>query len=596
MVDLPKWAKSKGNAKFFPRGGYHELEARVSRLADPETPIVFYYAFNQDTRAGPFVGPDETMPNCGIRAAGGAIYKAGFKNTRIVFSPWNRNFDFRATRLNGVVPEIFGIGSMQIHEADAHDKIEQANALGDKRPLIIGGGPHANYQAWDYFNKDQYKSVDVAVRGEPNVTLALLEAILDHKGKKETMLQGYQNARKAGALDKIPGITYISEDREVLFETGNPLLVGDVDEFPREIIGLSLLEPRHNGKGLHSSPTPPHKLKEQGARIISLQLSEGCNFRCDYCPIPQMKQFTERAKSPERVVLDLKQIIEGTGISSIFGADDNIFTLSEDYIVDLFIAMARAKANGISFRNRLSFGTEATEHQANLLLNHIPLMRDAGLRAIWFGIEDLTEDLVRKGQSPDKTIRVFKEMLKYGIAPMPMMMHFDGQPLNSKNGNLEGILDQVKFLREHGAQTIQVTYNSPSIGSKGYSTHFNSGTVLTKAGDLDVGWFLYDGNHVVSTSRENDPLERQDNVIACYEYFYNWRNLVSSAASYIKSIIPRGAVKDIAETALAMQISGRKGLQLSKINIQKWRESLKTKIFKYAQAVPESPIPIVSVT
>ena len=59
----------------------------------------------------------------------------------------------------------------------------------------------------------------------------------------------------------------------------------------------------------------------------------------------------------------------------------------------------------------------------------LPLCRDGGLRAIWFGIEDMTAELVKKGQSPEKTARIFRELLAHGIAPMPMMMHHDGQPL-----------------------------------------------------------------------------------------------------------------------------------------------------------------------
>ena len=59
----------------------------------------------------------------------------------------------------------------------------------------------------------------------------------------------------------------------------------------------------------------------------------------------------------------------------------------------------------------------------------LPRARQAGMRAIWFGIEDVTASLIKKGQTPEKTIELFRAMNNNGICPMPMMMHHDHQPL-----------------------------------------------------------------------------------------------------------------------------------------------------------------------
>ena len=594
-LGLPYWVKNKGKGRFLDSGKYGLKEKEVAKLADSETGFVFYYAFDPRTRVGPFVGPDINMPNCGIRSVASAVYSAGFKNTRVVLGPWNPNFDFRAVRLNGDIPEVFGVGSMQINEADAHKKLEQATALGDDRPLIVGGGPHANYQAEEYFSKDPSKSVDVAVKGESYVLLSLLEAILLNKGKTETMLHGFERARREGALNHILGLMYISDDREVLIDTGKQRQVGDLDELPREIIGLGLLEQRHDGKGLYPNPVPLDKLRKNGTKIVSIITSHGCNFRCEYCPIPEMHQFTERAKSPERMVSDIKEILEKVGKVSIFGTDDNAFAFSKAYLESLYGAMASATVNDRSFRDALFYGTEATEHQVDLNSDLMPLLRDAGVRALWFGIEDLTAELVKKGQTPDKTTRLFNIMTGHGIAPMPMMMHYDGQPLRSKDGGLEGILNQVKFLEKHGAQSIQVTYNTPSIGSADFTKHFEGGTVFSKIGNMFREWYLFDGNHVVST-KESDPLQRQNNLLACYESFYNPRKLLRSALEYVRANLTRDRVaKDLAEVALTLQIYGRKGLEISKANLREWRNNLATRVYEFTNSVPRSEIPVVSV-
>ena len=66
--------------------------------------------------------------------------------------------------------------------------------------------------------------------------------------------------------------------------------------------------------------------------------------------------------------------------------------------------MANARAFGRPFQERIRFATEATQvdtykHRDLLLLGKL-----AGLRALWFGIEDLTATLVNKGQKPEMTV------------------------------------------------------------------------------------------------------------------------------------------------------------------------------------------------
>ena len=587
----------RGKATFLRAGEFGEMQRRITKMVDPDTASVFYYTSNNDPnmRVGPFIDSDIHMPNCGIRTVGGSVYQAGFKNTRIVLGPWNRNFDFRRARVGGRVPQVFGIGSMQLHAADAHEKIRQATELGDDRPLIIGGGPHAIHQAWDFFNRNPRDSADVAVRGEANVTLSLVEVILNHKGRDETMLSGFERARAEGALDRIPGLIYISEDRQALIDTGAPLQVGDLDELPLEIVGLSLLEPRHDGEGLSASPVPLNKLKEQGATVVSLITSAGCNFRCSYCSIPGAYKYSTRARSPESLVENIRRVIERTGIGFVFGTADNDFAFGGDYLVALYEAMARARVRGGTFRDRLFFGTEATLHQADLYREHFPLMRAGGLRVLYMGIEDLAARLVSKGQNAEKAVRTFKAMNASGVSPLIMLMHHDEQPLQSEAGTLEGLVNQVKFIYEHGAGSVQITYNSPSIGSMGYDEHFSQGTVLERAGVLRIDSRVLDGNHVVST-KDKDKVGRQNNLTQGYEVFYNWRNLLRAGWRYATSLTGGDrAARDVAEVALVFQRGGIRGIRISMKNSIEWRDGLASGDYQFARSAPESAIPIEKV-
>ncbi|MBS3098624.1 radical SAM protein [Candidatus Pacearchaeota archaeon] len=590
---LTRVVNRRREAAFLAKGEYGRLEKRVLAKVPEDIGVVVYYAFDWRTRVGPFVGSDLNMPNCGARNVGSSFQRTGF-NTRVVLGTWNPNFDFRHARLNGKVPQIFGVSSMQIHEKDAHEKIRQAISMGDERPLIIGGGPHANYQAWDYFDRDPTNSVDVAVMGETNVLYELLERIVEHRGNSQTMLESFENAKRNGALDDVKGIMYLSDDREILINTGKPLLVADLDEFQPEIEGFRLIEPRSwRRKGLKNNPIPLGRIRNNGGTIVSMITSRGCNFDCDYCPIPENAQYTERSKSPERMVEDFKELTALLRPSFIFGTCDNALAFGRRHLEKQYEAMARATVNGKRFRDAIRYGTEATQHQADLNRDLFPIMRDGGVRALWFGIEDLTRELVTKGQSPEKTIRVFEAMNDSGIAPMAMMMHFQGQPLKSEDGSLVGILNQVNFLRQHGAASVQITYNSPSIGSRAYNgDHYDQGTVLRKAGDMSVDLYLFDGNHVVSTPEEN-KLERQDNIVASYERFFNYKNLFEALTNVFKTSrdLNRNR-RDVALYNLSFQIAARKSLRISKRNIEKWRGALATGRFEYADRAPESSIPI----
>src|SRR5262249_15387993 len=147
---------------------------------------------------------------------------------------------------------------------------------------------------------------------------------------------------------------------------------------------------------------------------------------------------------------------------------------------ETFKELARGRMLGKPFRDVMFFGTEATEFDVYKNKDLLPVCREGGLRAIWFGIEDMTAELVKKGQSPEKTKELFQVMNGMGIAPMAMMMHHDGQPLYSK-GQLYGIVNQVDFLRKTGAVSAQITILTPSVGSKSFEEPYESGLVIDEA-------------------------------------------------------------------------------------------------------------------
>jgi len=454
------------------------------------------------------------------------------------------------------------ISAMQIHSEPAFRLIRDAWQLGDDRPLILAGGPKAVYEPWDFFglSPDGREGADVVVTGEEYVLLELLDRIVEMKGPSDTMRAAFERLREGGLLEDIPGLVYRPDAPDDppphLINTGVQRLVQDLDELPLALEAMGLFEAPHGRTTLSSQPVPAEQLGRH-AKILAMVTTHGCQFHCPYCPIPGYNQFTFRHRSPERMVEEIAGVAELCGMSRFFGTDDNFFCRRETVEAAL-AAMARGKVGNKSFRKAINFATEATEFDVFKNQDLLPLARDAGLRNLWLGIEDLTAGLVKKGQTVEKTKTLFKLLVKHGIAPMPMMMHHDGQPLWTLR-SLYGLLNQVRFLWKAGAASCQVTLLTPWVGSQGYEQPFRDGLVLSKAGGQPIEQYQYDGNHCLATS-DAHPWRRQINMLLSYASFYNPLNLVLALPRFDKVWADRVVFQLLGMVGLAKSIYQSRGL------------------------------------
>ena len=210
-----------------------------------------------------------------------------------------------------------------------------------------------------------------------------------------------------------------------------------------------------------SQPLPTSRVRRHSP-IGSLVLTFGCRFGCDYCPIPAYNQRQFRSKSGARIAEEMTRLHEEYGIGYFFGADDN-FLNDRSRALEIAETLAATEIQGAALNHKVRWGTEATVHDTLAMKDHLRTLRKAGLRALWMGVEDMTGALVRKGQTPDQTRQAFAMLRERGIFPMPMLMHHDAQPLFTR-GRPEGLLNQVKLLREAGAISLQVLMITPGAG------------------------------------------------------------------------------------------------------------------------------------
>ena len=158
-------------------------------------------------------------------------------------------------------------------------------------------------------------------------------------------------------------------------------------------------------------------------------------------------------------------------------------------------------------------------HDTIRIQEHLPLIRQAGMRAVWMGVEDLTGTLVKKGQNESRTIEAFRLLRHNGIIPVPMMMHYDEQPLISRKTN-HGLINQLRTLRQAGALYTQVLMLTPSPGSKWYGDTYTSGLAFESVSGERIAPHIIDGNYVVA-SKHPRPWLKQFNLLAGYTYFFN---------------------------------------------------------------------------
>jgi len=551
-------------------------------------PTVIVYAFDRRTRILPYFYSSHHMAPAGARAIGSALYDSGFSDVRIVLQQWTPNFRPSRAHVGGKPIEMLLVSSMQIHAECAYELVADACvAPVASRPLILAGGPKAIYEPWDMFGirGDAHVQADVAITGEEFVCIQLMEVLLAYRGAHSTMREAFVRARREQALTAIPGLVYRQDDDidAPLVSTGVQRLVQDLDEMPHPVIGYRLLERPHRKRVLFAEPLAVDRVHRYST-IGSLTMTHGCKFNCDYCPIPAYNQRTYRHKSGERIVDEMRQLREQIGIRYFFGTDDN-FLNDRSSVEEIFEQMASATIGGRPLRKMVRWGTEATEFDTWKNRDLLPIARRSGLRALWLGIEDLTATLIKKGQSVSKTGELFALLNKTGISPMPMMMHHDGQPLYTREG-LYGLLNQVRFLRKAGAQSMQVTVLTPAVGTRSYEPTFEKGLVVDTVAGRPVLQHQFDGNHVVASDSPT-PWRVQLNVLLAYACFYNPLNFL---ASMIRPANRLYLLK------LGDQLVGMSGLISTAISSARWSYRLRRGPIT-RQLVPPGPkTPLIDVS
>jgi len=588
-MELPR---RKPDNVYLPDGTFRNMISTLrQQTAAHELRIGIVYAFDFRTRMLPYWYADKRMAPASVRTLADVLNAAGFKHLRIVLQQWTPNFRPSQAVLNGKPLDLLLVSGMQVHAEPAYDLIRDAHRLGSDRPLILAGGPKATYEPTDYFELGTTPGIgaDCVVTGEVFVLLHLLDALLNLKKGNETLRATFESARGSGALAGIPGLVYLDPNyphgQTVAVNTGVQQILRDLDEMPMPDAGYRVIEAPHRGTQLRPEPYPARKVGKRSI-IASIVSTQGCKFSCPFCPIPAANQKTLRSKSPERFVAEIKHVYENFGIREFFGTDDNFFN-DRKTVLTYMGALSNTTTDGVPLSRRVAFATEATQFDVFKNRDLLPLCKSSGLRAIWFGIEDITADLVNKGQNESKTAELFSDMLEIGIEPMVMMIHSDEQPLRSKNGDLRGLLNQARYVFKQGAVSYQCTYLGPAVGTRDFEPAAKARSLYKTVGGRPVPQAFMDGNHVAA-SLHSEPWQQQINILRAYASFYNPLNLLRVLCTLGRN--------RLAAKRVLFQIIGQIGLIMTVPKLWRWARKLKRGPVEMWDGLQPARIPMIDAT
>ena len=243
-----------------------------------------------------------------------------------------------------VDPDVVGLSVMTFQRRTAGRIINLVRALNPAVKVVVGGyDPSLASEAYEGMD------VDFIVRGEGEVTFRELLRALE----------------QGGDFGRISGLSYRAGDRW-LHNSSRPVhrLEGDEIRLPnrkaRVLRGYTLL----------------------GRQIDVIETSRGCTYDCSFCSIIEMRGRNFHTYRFERILADITDARDH-GARTIFLVDDNI-TLNVHRFEALCHAIIDAGLNKLDYFVQAMTSAIAT-HGKTLA----PLMREAGFRYVFLGIENI---------------------------------------------------------------------------------------------------------------------------------------------------------------------------------------------------------------
>jgi radical SAM superfamily enzyme YgiQ (UPF0313 family) len=203
----------------------------------------------------------------------------------------------------------------------------------------------------------------------PNQILEECSADIIVKGEGEIASVRILNGEP---LDSISGVVYRNGNGQVITNPNRSEQLANIDEIPwitefnfRPMEEYVKWSPRGNAVD----------------KTFSYITSRGCPFTCEFCSIPEKGQKW-RSFSPERVISEVKYMIDNYNVTHVEIEDDN-FTLKKRHSMPILKYFKKLKREGYPLK--LSFPNGVMIDRLDR--EHIFAMKDAGTEIIYLPVE-----------------------------------------------------------------------------------------------------------------------------------------------------------------------------------------------------------------
>lgn len=278
-----------------------------------------------------------------------------------------------------------------------------------------------------------------------------------------------------GAFDDFPNIdTFVLNEGELTV----PFLLSDI------LAGNSLkkIYSSQDFADIKLSPLPDLSIINlNDYDTMSVQLSRGCPFNCEFCNVTALLGHVPRVKTTAQILAELDQLYAAGWRRNVFFVDDN-FIGNKRYIkAEILPALIKWRKDKHGFR----YSTEASINMADdeELLN---LMAQAGFVDIFIGIETPNEDSLiecnKKQNSSRDLIKSINIIQNHGLHVMAgFIVGFDH--------DTPGIFDQmINFIQDSGIVTAMVGLLQAPFGTELYRRLSNENRIIKEmSGDNTDG-------------------------------------------------------------------------------------------------------------
>ncbi|MFD3158851.1 B12-binding domain-containing radical SAM protein (plasmid) [Haloimpatiens sp. FM7330] len=282
-----------------------------------------------------------------------------------------------------------------------------AKKLKEKRPdiKILFGGPQASLTAID--SMKAFPWIDAIGVGEGELTIKkLVDILLENK-----------------SFNNIKGVVY-RKNGQVCFN-GKESLIEDLDSLP--MLDYSLV----NVEDLSAMP---------------LDVGRGCPFGCIYCSTKTFWQRYFRLKSSERIIREIKFVIDNYGIRT-FNFVHDIFTVNKLKVMEFCDLLLK---NKINIKWRCSARIDTLDEEM------IKKMKESGCESIYLGIETGSErmqKIINKNLNLSDVKSKIKILNKYKIEVTASFIYgFPGETID----NVRETLRLIDILRKEGVKHTQL--------------------------------------------------------------------------------------------------------------------------------------------